>query len=653
VIQYEGNKPIQVFGTVQDITERKRTEEALLKERKRFQQILDVFPYGIYIVDKDHHIEYVNTALRIEFGEPKRLKCYEYFHELSEPCAWCQNETVFQRAIVRWDWHSPKNDRDYELVDIPLENEDGTISKLEVFHDKTERVRAEKALLDRNQFIENILDNLPIGLAVNYISEGQATYMNRKFEEIYGWPRDVMKNIETFFEKVYPDPTYRKQIQRRILEDIRSGDPERMIWEGIEVTGQDGKKRTVWAKNIPIYELNFMISTVRDISESKRLQSQLQQSQKMEAIGTLAGGVAHDFNNKLSVIMGRSEMMLMEMDKEDPHYATLKEIQDAAEQSADLTRQLLAFARKQTIAPKILSLNDTVEGMLKMLRRLMGEDIDLIWKPNSDLWPIKMDPSQIDQILANLCVNARDAISGIGQVVIETENAIIDEPYSLAHMECTPGEYVMLVVSDDGSGMDEETLDNVFEPFFTTKEVGRGTGLGLSTVYGIVKQNNGFVNVYSEPDEGTTFRIYIPRHRQGVVEADAADNLRPARGKGETILLVEDDPKMLNLSKSMLESLGYRVRAAQNPEAALAEISEIPEEIRVLLTDVVMPKMSGKDLANQIRERLPGIKVLFMSGYTADVIAHHGVLDEDVHFIEKPFSMSVLARKIRELLESD
>jgi CheY-like chemotaxis protein len=345
-------------------------------------------------------------------------------------------------------------------------------------------------------------------------------------------------------------------------------------------------------------------------------------------------------------------MMLMQLPPGDPHLGDLEEIQKAAKRSADLTRQLLAFARKQTISPRVLNLNDTVEGMLRMLRRLIGEDIHLVWQPDADLWPVKMDPAQIDQILVNLCVNARDVISGTGKVTIETENVVLDEDYCAAHADFHPGAYVMLAVSDDGCGMDRETLDKVFDPFFTTKEVGKGTGLGLSTVYGIVKQNDGFINVYSELRKGTTFKIYIPRHEGDLAAAEVAKPSEIPRGQGETVLLVEDDPGILSMGKKMLERLGYRVIMGATPEDAVEQAQGSAGPVHLLVTDVVMPQMSGKDLAEKIKTFQPGIRVLFMSGYTANVIAHHGVLDDTVHFMEKPFSLNVLAQKVREVLES-
>jgi two-component system cell cycle sensor histidine kinase/response regulator CckA len=389
----------------------------------------------------------------------------------------------------------------------------------------------------------------------------------------------------------------------------------------------------------------------REEVEREKLQAQLSQAQKMDSVGRLAGGVAHDFNNMLGVILGNVEMAMKKVDAAQPLSQDLQEIRKAAERSADLTRQLLAFARKQTIAPKVLDLNETVEGMLKMLRRLIGEDIDLAWLPRTGMGPIKMDPSQIDQILANLCLNSRDAISGVGKITIETDTVRIDEAYCADHHCFVPGDFILLAVSDDGCGMDKQTMDRLFEPFFTTKGVGRGTGLGLATVYGIVKQNNGFINVYSEPGNGTTFKIYLPRHagEAEVIPAGAAQRI--SSGQGETVLIVEDEDAILDLGRSMLEMLGYIVLSANSSSEAMRLAKEHAGEIRLLITDVIMPQMNGRDLAHVLRSFSPGIKTLFMSGYTANVIAHRGVLDSGVCFIQKPFSMKDFAAKVREALD--
>jgi CheY-like chemotaxis protein len=373
----------------------------------------------------------------------------------------------------------------------------------------------------------------------------------------------------------------------------------------------------------------------------------------MESVGRLAGGVAHDFNNMLSIILGHAQLALRSIDPSNPLHADLEEIQKAGQRSAELTRQLLAFARKQTVAPKVLDLNTTVERMLKMLRRLIGEDIDLAWRPGAGLWPVKVDPSQINQTLANLCANARDAIADVGKLALETANIVCDEAYCAEHPGLTPGEYVMLAVSDNGCGMDRETLANVFEPFFTTKEMGKGTGLGLATVYGIVKQNHGFIAIDSAPGEGTTFKMYLPRYGGETAQAAAEGPSEVIKSGSEMILLVEDEPTILKLGKTMLEQLGYTVLAAGAPGEAIRLAREHTGKLHLLMTDVVMPGMNGRDLAKHLLSLYPRLKRLFMSGYTADVIAQHGVLDEGVSFIQKPFSMQALAAKVRETLDKE
>ena len=372
----------------------------------------------------------------------------------------------------------------------------------------------------------------------------------------------------------------------------------------------------------------------------------------MESIGRLAGGVAHDFNNMLGVIIGNTDIALTEVDSNLPLYKRLHDIRKAAERSAALAYQLLAFARKQTIAPKVLDLNEIVAGMIKMLRVMIGERIDLDWLPADGLWPARIDPSQVEQILANLCVNARDAISDIGKIIIETKNMTFDDAYCSYHPEFSPGDFVMLAVSDNGSGMDKKTLDKIFEPFFTTKEMGRGTGLGLAMVYGIVKQNAGFINVYSEPGMGTTIKLYLPRQTakiDWVPQQGQSDHIAIGH---ETILLVEDEPIILRMAGQMLERFGYRVVAVSKPGEAVSAAKEHKGKIHLLITDVIMPEMNGPALAKNVSSFFPGIKCLFMSGYTANVIAHHGVLDKGVNFIQKPFSMQALVSKVREVLDT-
>jgi PAS domain S-box-containing protein len=384
--------------------------------------------------------------------------------------------------------------------------------------------------------------------------------------------------------------------------------------------------------------------------EKTALEAQLAQAQKMEAVGHLAGGIAHDFNNMLSIVIGSAELAMRDLDPESILHLHMTKIHGAAKRSGELVRQLLAFARQQTIQPKVLDINETISGMLTMLRRLIGEDIDLVWQPGQKPDYIRIDPSQLDQILANLMVNARDAIRGVGRVTIETDTVLFDESYCDAHPGFAPGRFLLLAFSDNGCGMDSQTLTKVFDPFFTTKPVGKGTGLGLSTIYGIVKQNDGFINVYSEPGQGTTFRIYFPVVAAEKIATANKPPLEALRGGSETILLVEDDPVILELGQRILADLGYTVLPAGTPARAIAMAEEYAGRIDLLITDVVMPQMNGRDLARRLDQLLPGLKCLYMSGYTANVIAHHGVLDPDVNFLQKPFTIQELAAKVGELL---
>lgn len=426
----------------------------------------------------------------------------------------------------------------------------------------------------------------------------------------------------------------------------RAGDMRWIAHTCRTVSGNDGTYLGLRASNRDITDRK------RVEAEREELQTQLNQAQKMESVGRLAGGVAHDFNNMLGIILGNAEMALDDLNSIDSLHAYLEEIRKAANRSADLVRQLLAFARKQTISPKLIDLNKAVESMQKMLRQILGENIDIVWIPGAKVWPVRMDPSQLDQIIANLCVNARDAIEDVGKITIETGNTTFDEAYCKDHTEFVPGEYACLTVSDNGCGISKDILQNIFEPFFTTKEIGKGTGLGLATVYGIVKQNNGFINVYSEQGKGTTFRIYLSRHEDHTDQSRRKYPAAADAGGSETILLVEDDQAILQMTTMMLERLGYHVLGAHMPGEAIRMAREYSREIHMLMTDVVMPEINGRELARNLRSLYPNIKCLFMSGYTANVIAHHGVLDEGVNFIEKPFSKQDLASKVRKSLSA-
>jgi CheY-like chemotaxis protein len=376
----------------------------------------------------------------------------------------------------------------------------------------------------------------------------------------------------------------------------------------------------------------------------------------MESIGRLAGGVAHDFNNMLQAILGNAALALQAAPPA-PVGEYLNEIRHSAERSADLTRQLLAFASRQTATPRVLDLNDTISGMLKMLVRLIGEDIHLQWAPGRAVWPIKMDPSQLDQILANLAVNARDAIGGVGTLTIETANITCrEDDCEHGYRGCRRGDYATLTVCDTGSGMSEDTLSHIFEPFFTTKKPGQGVGLGLATVFGVVKQNRGFISVKSTPGHGATFVIGIPRaaiEHGAPTDPEPRPAALPLRRGSETILLVEDEKAILRLGEESLRRLGYRILAALTPQQAVDLARQHTEPIHLLITDVVLPEMNGRELALLMSSLHPEVRCLFMSGYTADVIAERGVLDEHVHFLQKPFTLDALAAAVRKVLDED
>ena len=400
-----------------------------------------------------------------------------------------------------------------------------------------------------------------------------------------------------------------------------------------------------------------MFGTIQDITERKlvemereRLREQLQQAQKMESVGRLAGGVAHDFNNMLLAILGNASMALEHAPEGTPVRDHLDEIHKAAERSADLVQQLLAFARKQTVSPKVIDLDQMITGLMRMLGRLIGENIQLEWRPNAAPWRVCIDPAQVSQLLMNLAVNARDAIDGPGSVTIETARVSLDDTYAKAHPECVPGQYIMLAVSDTGGGMTPEVVAHLFEPFYTTKERGRGTGLGLSTVFGIVKQNGGSINVYTEPGHGSTFKIYL-RRANGQFVGEQAPPETEVLGGTETVLLVEDEEQLLTLGRKMLEANGYTVLAARRPEDAATLADVHPGQIDLLVTDVVMPGMNGRELKERIEPLQPAMKTIFMSGYTANVIAHHGILDESVVFLQKPFTLRALVGLVRRVLD--
>jgi PAS domain S-box-containing protein len=532
----------------------------------------------------------------------------------------------------------------------PIRNERAeTTGAVLVFRDRTRERQAETERGRAVAEYERLAIAIHQAAEVVMITDagGIIQYVNPAFESVTGFSR-----LEAIGQnpRILSSGKHGPDFYAQLWEMISSG----QSWQGRLVNKR--KDGTLFVEDATISPVRDATGTVvsyvavkRDVTRELDLQTQLFGAQKMESVGRLAGGVAHDFNNMLGVILGNAELAMARADVSDSLRDELEEIHQAALRSASLTGQLLAFARRQTIEPRVLDLNDAVAGMLKMLRRLIGEDIALAWVPGAALWPVLVDPTQLDQVLANLLVNARDAIGAAGRVTIETSNVAIDPEYCATHAGFRPGEYAMLAVSDDGQGMTREVLDHLFEPFFTTKAQGVGTGLGLATVYGIVKQNNGFINVYSEVGHGATFRIYLPRCADRVRAAEVAAP-EPIRGTGETILLVEDEGSILRMSVRMLEQLGYNVLAAGGPTEALSLAREPGAKIDLLMTDVVMPEMDGLQLVTEVRALLPEIKWLFASGYTAETIARRGVLEEGTHYLPKPFSIRDLASKVREAL---
>jgi len=518
-----------------------------------------------------------------------------------------------------------------------------------------QRERAEAALRESEKEFQKFYDEAPVGYH-ELDTKGRITRVNRKELEMLGYTAGEMlgKPLWNFFVE---EDTTRHVTMAKLAGDVSFHDTFERTFRR-----KDGTTLPVLVEDRLLRDKNGQIigirSTVEDITERRQTQEalrkseeQLRQWQRVEAIGRLAGGVAHDFNNLLMTIKGCSELLLNAFDRRDPRREEVEEILKAGERATSLTRQLLAFGRRQVLQPQVLDLNSLVINMDKMLRRLIGEDIQLVTVLDQELWSVKVDPGMVEQVIMNLAVNSRDAMPNGGKLTIETANIIHDENYASRHISMKPGYYVMVAVSDNGCGMDKETQSHLFEPFFTTKEKGKGTGLGLSTVYGIIKQSGGNIWVYSEPSQGTTFKIYLPRVEKTATVYKPKASSPPAPGGTETILLVEDEEAVRTMVSKILRNKGYTVLEAAHSEEAF-EISERHEgPIHLMVTDVIMPQMSGPELAERLAPRLPEMKVLYMSGYPDNTIVQHGVLEPGTAFLQKPFTLNALESKVREVLD--
>lgn len=663
---------VGLFGISRDITERKRTEE-LLRERLALQEQLADIALSVPGAICSYRLRPDGTAC-MPFTTPAIEDLYGLSRaELAETMeGWAARvhpedlvrvlRAIEEAAKTMSPWHDgfryrhpEKGLRWIEGWSIPRREPDGSMLWSGFLTDVTERMRNEEALRESEASLERAQAIARLGSWRRDLVTGGLTW-SLQAHHIFGIPAGSPLDEDGVLARVPAADQDRVRKAWREMEAGKAFDLEhRLVTEQGErwVRQQAEIRKDAEGRPLVAFGIIQDITEHRQAEDEKgRLQAQILQAQKMESIGRLAGGVAHDFNNMLQVIAGNAELALGQVAPGEPLHGEIQLIQKAAGRSAELTRQLLAFARRQTIAPKVIDLNDALGSMLKMMGRLVGEDTRLVWAPRAGLWKVRIDPAQLDQVVANLTVNARDAISGVGTITLQTDNEVVTAKACEGILGASPGDYVTLSVEDTGSGMGPEVLEHIFEPFFTTKEAGRGTGLGLATVFGIAQQNGGFVRVSSRLGEGSRFRVSFPRWQEAAEESAPEGTPGPREGRGETILLVEDEEALLAVGEAMLKALGYAVLAMSSPEEALRRVAGNPGRIDLFLVDVVMPGMNGKELARRLGDLRPGVPVLFMSGYTADVIANRGTLEEGLRLIEKPFTLRDLSVRLREILDA-
>ena len=651
------DRDMEIFRQVHCLFHTVAEREEAKGLRKRAQDVWSLTFDAIDDTVQDENMRIVRANKKVhQFfqardGDLNGRYCHEIFSGNSELCSGCPIRTALGNgegtsAVIEFE----KPGKSLQLTASIIPSSVGSERYLvHVARDITHQREMKRALRESEERFSKAFGSNPAPMVISDISTGLFIDVNRKWLEMLGYSREELIGHTSRDMGIWENPEER---DRMVAEFSAKGSIKEFP---VTYRTKSGEIRSVQrsAEKITLGGREVMLSLIYDFTERQRaeadrivLESQLHQAQKMESVGRLTGGVAHDFNNILGVIIGYSELALLKVDSSHELRDDLVKILDAARRSADIVRQLLAFSRQQPISPVTLDLNTTVEDMTKILRRLIGEDIELVWIAQPDLNSIKMDPTQMTQILANLCINARDAITGTGRITIETAMVTLDEKYCTDHAGFHYGDFVQLTVSDNGCGIGNENQEKIFEPFFTTKEMGNGTGLGLSTVYGIVKQNHGFINVYSEPGKGSTFKLYFPPCTEKGLRLERAAGKEAGRGNGETILLVEDDSVLLAMACKMLKQLDYHVLTADTPGGACSLAEEYPGNIHLLMTDVIMPEMNGKELANLLQSRFHDLKCLFTSGYTANVIEQSGVLDKDIHFIQKPYSLGGLAEKI-------